>query len=91
LIQGFQIRLILWLYNEGLLFKENIHYLILSLSTHTHLAIIFWSNKESKRKALKEGRFGKIEVFDLFKGVIASFISFLLLLPIFVMDLSMRE
>jgi sulfite exporter TauE/SafE len=97
LIQGFQSGLILWLYKEGLLFKEGIHYLIFSLSTHTHLAIIFWRKRKAKessqarRRRVSQARFGTIEVFDLFKGVIASFISFLLLLPIFVMDLSMRE
>jgi len=49
LIQGFQIGLILWLYNEGLLFKEGIHYLILSLYTHT-LSNHFLEKKESKGK-----------------------------------------
>jgi hypothetical protein len=68
------------------------HSLSHPLSLYTFiLSRNFLSIKESKRKALKEARFGKIEVFDSLKGVIASFISFLLLLPIFVMDLSMRE
>ena len=49
-------------------------------------------------KALEQGEegfpkqdFGKKEVFDSLKGVITFCISFLLTLPIIVMDLSMRE
>ena len=83
--------------HQHIITSIHIHYLILSLYTHTYLAINSEA-KESKRKALKQGEegfpkqdFGKKEVFDSLNGVIASFISFLLLLPIFVMDLSMRE
>ena len=62
-----------------------------SLYTHTRFLAI----NSGERKAFKQGEegfpeqeVGKIEVFDLSKGVITSFISFLLTLPIFVMDLS---
>jgi len=46
---------------------------------------------KQEEEGFPEQEVGKIEVFDLSKGVITSFISFLLTLSIFVMDLSMRE
>jgi hypothetical protein len=44
------MKLTLWLYKEGLLFKEEHISSLISLSTHTHLATDFLSNKESKGK-----------------------------------------